>query len=67
MTKILLAAAWLLLIPFVATASQGPLEVVESGAATATIECVIYFEKWAERQELDCEIISIVPHPSSGE
>lgn len=67
MTKILLWATWLLLIPLVATASQEPPEVVGYGTATATIECVIYWEKWAERQKLDCEIISIVPNPSSGE
>lgn len=67
MTKILLVLSWLLLIPFVATASQEPPEMVDSVAATATIECVIHFEKWAERQRLDCEIVSIVPIPRSGE
>lgn len=63
--KILLAA-WLLMMPFVATASQEPPEIY-SGVATVTIECELYFKAGKPPKILDCEIIGLEPHVESGE
>lgn len=64
MTKTLFIAAILLLISFATTAASTE---TPSGVATVTIECELYFKAGKQPQILDCSIVGLEPHQSSGE
>lgn len=59
---------FMLLTPFVFAADAQPTgDVQPAGAASVTIECDMYFKAGKQPQILDCEIVGLEPHQSSGE